>query len=605
MPLPPGEKLPIYLGSKDRPLFGVYHPPSPSGSAGAGRFGVVLCSPIGDDLIRAHRTFRHLAEALAEAGFPVVRFDFDGTGDSAGRETDANRAETWRGDVRRACEVVRARSGFDTVALVGLKLGGTFAALAAEELGGVEALVLWGAHETGASFVSEATKAHRIHTMLEPESFSGGPPVADGKEALGFHLSSRAIEELSGLDLRATTRSPARRTLVIDTANLSSTDVLVNHLRGLGSVVTARHIPGQRFLITRPQDSEVPQSTIDAIVSWLAEEAPPAASLPPTTLNAAATVFESDGVRERGVIFGGPRRLFGVLSAPATTAAPELPAIIMLSAGTVHHIGPHRLYVNMARRWAALGFHVLRIDLSGIGDSPAAPGCQENLTYPRDSAGDVQAAMDFLSQTAHVNRFVLTGLCSGGDITFQIGFRHPRVAGAIMINPRTFCVNDLGMVDSYQQARWYERSLLQPDSIKRLLKGDVGLARAALIVAPKVRDQLVNRAKRAMSSLLGGGSLAEEPAPQKPNENDVPKSLRMMAERGVETHLVVTERDPGVDYVDQNYGREMRELASVPGFSRTDVKGTDHTFTALWAQETVATTITEHLRRRFLTARAA
>ena len=28
-----------------------------------------------------------------------------------------------------------------------------------------------------------------------------------------------------------------------------------------------------------------------------------------------------------------------------------------------------------------------------------------------------------------------------------------------MINPRTFCVNDLSMVDSYQQARWYQGSL--------------------------------------------------------------------------------------------------------------------------------------------------
>jgi len=115
----------------------------------------------------------------------------------------------------------------------------------------------------------------------------------------------------------------------------------------------------------------------------------------------------------------------------------------------------------------------------------------------------------------------------------------------------------------------------------------------------------MNRARRAVSTFLGGGGQTDAAASDRPRENDVPKALRMMAARGVDTYLVVTEHDPGVDYVDSNYGSEMRALASVHGFSRTDVKGTDHTFTALWAQDHVSAMITDHLRRRFLTARAA
>jgi hypothetical protein len=146
---------------------------------------------------------------------------------------------------------------------------------------------------------------------------------------------------------------------------------------------------------------------------------------------------------------------------------------------------------------------------------------------------------------------------------------------------------------------------LRSDSLKKLLRGDVDIRRAARIVAPKVRDQIMNRAKRAVSGLLGGGPPTDVASSDKPRENDVPKCLRIMADRGVDTYLVVTEHDPGVDYVDSNYGHEMRALASVSGFSRTDVKGTDHTFTALWAQDQVSAMITDHLRRRFLTARAA
>jgi pimeloyl-ACP methyl ester carboxylesterase len=603
---PPIGKLPIYFGAAERPLFGFYHPPSGSSVR---RLGVVLCNPIGDDLIRAHRAFRHLAEVLSSAGFSVLRFDFDGTGDSGGDERDPDRVATWRADIVRAATELRSRSGVEALALVGLKLGATLATLAAEDLGGVEALVLWGAHESGSAYVGEATKAHKMHTMLEPASFSGGPPSAQGQEALGFLLTSQTIEALGSVDLFATKRSPARRTLVVDTGNLSSANALAAHLAGLGSLVTTRHMPGQKFLIARPQDSEVPRAIVDAISEWLGEGYPLAEQplgAQPALEPAPDKTTDENAFHERAVVFGARRGLFGILTSPsAAETRSDLPAIVMLNAGAVHRIGTHRLYVSMARRWAALGFQVLRMDLSGIGDSRVAEGTEENLTYPRDRRHDVQAAMDFLSESLGLDKFVLTGLCSGGDITFEIGFRHPQVVGAIMINPRTFCVYDLGMVDSYQQARWYQGSLLQKDSLKKLLRGDVDVARAARIVAPKVKDQVKRAVSNVVGNFLGGGRDRDDTSAEKPRENDVPKCLRIMAERGVDTYLVVTEHDPGVDYVDSNYGREMRALASLPGFRRTDVKGTDHTFTARWAQDYVSTVITDHLKERFLVSRAA
>jgi pimeloyl-ACP methyl ester carboxylesterase len=569
---------------------------------------VVLCYPVGDDLIRAHRTLRHLAEELAAVGLPVLRFDFDGTGDSAGDERDPGRVAAWREDIRLAVNEIKLRAGVDRVALVGLKLGGTLAAVAAEATAettpAVDALVLWGAYETGSAFVSEVTKAHQMHTRLEPQSFSGGPPSSEGAEALGFLLTPELVADLGGISLLALGKAPARRALVVDVGNVAAASALASRLTALGTAVTSRHMPGQKFLITRPQDSEVPHAALEAIKGWLLEEAPaqtraPAAGAP----SRASTRYGN--LEESPVFFGGERCLFGILTSPAAEARrPDLPAIIILNAGSIHRIGAHRLHVPLARSWAELGFQVLRIDLSGIGDSPAAPGCPENLTYPRDGESDVQAAMDFLSETTGARRFILAGHCSGGDITFQLGFKHDAVAGAVMINPRTFCVNDLNMVDSYEQARTFQGSLLQGGALKRLLRGDADVARAVRIVAPKVTDQVVSRAKHAVSSLLGVGR--DDPAVgERPRENDVPRCLRLMAERGVDTFLIVSERDPGVYYVDSKYGPEMQALESVPGFTRVDVKGTDHTFTARWAQAKVAATITAHLKQRFLTSRAA
>ena len=72
-----------------------------------------------------------------------------------------------------------------------------------------------------------------------------------------------------------------------------------------------------------------------------------------------------------------------------------------------------------------------------------------------------------------------------------------------------------------------------------------------------------------------------------------------MAERQVDTLLLVAEHDPGIQYVDEHHGDEMQQLASVRGFRREDIPGTDHHFTSVWAQEYVLTTVVDHLQRSY------
>src|SRR5262249_13879402 len=123
--------------------------------APARRAGIVICHPIGDDYIRAHRALRHLAERLQRAGFAVLRFDFAGTGDSSGDERGVERVRTWIGDVGRAVDELRARADVEEVCVAGLRLGATLAAVAAAERGDVDAVVLWSAYLDGRSYVEE------------------------------------------------------------------------------------------------------------------------------------------------------------------------------------------------------------------------------------------------------------------------------------------------------------------------------------------------------------------------------------------------------------------------------------------------------------------
>ena len=89
--------IPLFFGDPRRSLFGWFHPAVPQR-----RRGAVICSPIGYESILCHRAGRHLAERLAAAGIPALRFDYDGTGDSVGSDHDPGRVRAWIDSIHTA-----------------------------------------------------------------------------------------------------------------------------------------------------------------------------------------------------------------------------------------------------------------------------------------------------------------------------------------------------------------------------------------------------------------------------------------------------------------------------------------------------------------------
>ncbi len=207
-------------------------------------------------------------------------------------------------------------------------------------------------------------QVHRTHAQLEPASFSGGPAASGGREALGFFLSDATIRDLERLRPEVIRERPARAALVIATRNLPAESVLANHLARLGVDVSSAHIPGQKFLISAPHTARLPIEILDRIVAWLSARHPVLGEAPRVGAAHASprrpTDHSDPAEGELPLAFGPSERLFGVLHRPLSgVSRAELPAIIMLNAGCVHRTGAHRLYVRLARRWAALGFDVL------------------------------------------------------------------------------------------------------------------------------------------------------------------------------------------------------------------------------------------------------
>lgn len=134
--------------------------------------------------------------------------------------------------------------------------------------------------------------------------------------------------------------------------------------------------------------------------------------------------------RETACVFGSQCQLTGVFTEPLGDSH-EQPCALFLTAGLLHHIGPTRLHVELARSLAAQGVAGLRFDLSGAGDSePSSLGGD----FRERTIREVTEAMDYVQTHHGKQRFVLIGLCSGADDALVTAQQDPRVVGVALLN---------------------------------------------------------------------------------------------------------------------------------------------------------------------------
>lgn len=174
--------------------------------------------------------------------------------------------------------------------------------------------------------------------------------------------------------------------------------------------------------------------------------------------------------------------LRGILHEPETRAARGV-CILLLSPGVKGRVGPHRLYLKLAARLVPMGFHVLRFDYHGLGDSEGelaerVLADMYNSIQAGRYVGDTVAAMDWMQRNHGIRRFVGSGLC-GGSISALITAESDR---------RIECLLGIGLptvleggpenwarILTQQQVaslrESYVRKVLDPKSWLRLLSG--------------------------------------------------------------------------------------------------------------------------------------
>jgi alpha-beta hydrolase superfamily lysophospholipase len=580
--------LPMYFGPSQRPLFGWLHG---ADASNARNIGVVLCTPTGYEAICTHRSYRHFAESAAERGFPALRFDYDGTGDSAGRLLDGDRVGEWLRSIGAAIETLKSATGVERVCLFGVRVGASLAAVAAQGRTDVHAMIAFAPVIKVNSYLREI----RALSLARPQS--APPPELridpELQEAAGFTTTAETRAALAGIDLGKLEAAPAAEVLALERDDLPVNDAWVKKLAAQGASVEQRPLVGYVDMMRDAHASKVPTGAIASALDWLAARSEEALTRSPVADNGEVTAqIAEDGtlLRETATFLDANRIVFGIVSEPAAPTSSPRDVVLILNSGTIHRIGPSRLYVAIARGCAARGIPAIRLDLSGVGDSGLRAGETANSPYAESARLDVREAVEFAAKRYPDARVHLVGLCSGAYHGFKAAVAGLPLHSIVVVNPLTYFWKP-GMSLEYadfqitSETNRYARSSRSLSSWLKLLRGQVNVRAAARVFWKRFQV----RAKNSMRELarLVGFRL----------QDDLASELLGIARQRTEIYFVFSASDPGHSMLLEQGGRIVGKLVRSEKMRIAIVKGADHTFTSHWNRDQLLALVAEHLER--------
>lgn len=547
-----GNAVPFAFGPPQRALFGWYHPPRSRPRTVA----VLLCGAVGWEGLAMHRTLRAMAERLSDAGFATLRFDLDGTGDSAGTDEDPQRVEAWVQSIRCAAAELRSLSGLEAISLVGIHLGGTLAAQFTAADGAAESAVFWAPVVRGKQMVREI----RAYAALN----DGVHPSGD-QDAAGFLYRIQTLDDLARLDL-TNTPPPAPKVLLLRKGQSTSENSIATVWQERGAHVSCEFLAGFDGMMQESRIAVVPGEVIERTVAFLSDAHPARSSAPRSARRRESMQGPRDAeIEEELCLFGPDAQFFGILTRP-TQLRRERPTVVFLNTSDDHRIGPNRMYAPFSRDLARLGTTSFRFDPIGVGDN-RGPGVNDpSPCYSEQRLLDTKVVLDFLASRGFGNQFVLVGLCSGAYVAFHSALKDHRVVGTVLLNPLTLTWTVGDSLDAKITESF--KAPLHRRAMRRVLTRSGQLHRLAA----------ARRAKKRM--LLGLSQAADKLIPSRlADTSRVDRGFNTLLERGVRVLMVFGEQDERFDIFNGRVGLDGGYLRRNPRFQCETVPSANHTFT--------------------------
>lgn len=529
-----------------------------------GMRGVVIAGAQGFEDLCSRRFLTLLAKRLAEAGLPVLQFDYPGCGDAAGDYSQPAQVAAWTRSIGAAIDTLKAETSVADVLVVGFRLGALLAPTAIVGRSDVAGIALLAPPMSGRSYMREMTGLSRMVDAVLPPYPAATP--FDGVEAAGFRTSAETAADLRALVWEEKlSLSPELDLLLMPPQPTVASEELAQRVKAAGGTARIETFEGFERLMSKP-GNEIPQSVLSIVADWAARKA-----VRQTDAGVSETMQLSelvgDGYRELPQMLGGSPALCGILCLPDGRARPD-DVTLILNAGAIPHVGWARGAVDMARALARLGIASMRVDLPGLGQSDA-PAEKRIALYDGRTRDDVTRIVDWLGRQGfgHVGAL---GTCAGAFQAFHAARHDPRISQVVMVNPLCFSWNssyalDVGLSNMRDNAESKPSSRTAETS---------GSAKPSLVkLGKRVVRQLLELSKSVM---LLGGSLTG---------NSVESWMRDLTKRGTRVLVVSCEDDLSLQEIARHFGPSGERLKRMSGVSTALIPAADHTLTPLHARE--------------------
>lgn len=184
-----------YIGRPGRRIYCSYHPPT-------GRLvrstSVLLCAPLGHEYFRTYRACVKLAQSLGAIGFPALRFDYRGTGDSEGDPACLDIAALLD-DIRAAANELHRREPETAIAFAGMRTGALLACRVLKDFN-CRHILLWDPVLDGETFVTSINALHSgVIKDLQRFPKERAQAETGRSERVGVDFGPHLLRELSEL----------------------------------------------------------------------------------------------------------------------------------------------------------------------------------------------------------------------------------------------------------------------------------------------------------------------------------------------------------------------------------------------------------------------
>lgn len=267
-------------------------------------------------------------------------------------------------------------------------------------------------------------------------------------------------------------------------------------------------------------------------------------------------------MQEQTLILGPYKTIAGVFTPASNNIESHTStALLCLTAGMLHHVGPHRLHVLLARALAKHGISTFRFDFSGIGDSAIRP---DDMPANAASIQEINEVISELEQRGFT-RFILFGICSGAAQALKAAIGNSKVVGLILIN----VASDPSEGDANPQiaAQYYlKRSIWNPQAWKNLFTGRVKYRELITTLYYAILHKIKGRDKNALTM-----------------QDSLQRGLQPYIDQGISILMALSDRHAQF----YELHRKAFDSQQDANFKTSINAETDHMFTSLSAQQSL------------------